>query len=161
MSERLDTPVTRQPALAERIAREAHEDQRCTVTGEPYIRHVERVVALVDSDEAKAVAWLHDVLEDCHEWDAPRLREAGVSDRVMAGVVWLTKPAGKPYDDYIHGIRRSRNALALTVKIADLRDHLRPNCPERLRARYERAWQTLTGTPWLQVQEPGCEFRTL
>jgi (p)ppGpp synthase/HD superfamily hydrolase len=50
--------------LAERIARKAHAGQMDTVTGADYITHVERVVALVEGDEAKAVAWLHDVVED-------------------------------------------------------------------------------------------------
>jgi hypothetical protein len=34
------------------------------------------------------------------------------------------------------------------VKLADLKDHFRPNCPARLRPRYENAWKTLTGEAW-------------
>jgi (p)ppGpp synthase/HD superfamily hydrolase len=130
--------------IAERIAREAHAGQKDTVTGEPYITHVERVVAMVEGDEAKAVAWLHDVLEDCPGWTGGRLEAEGVSIVVILPVLTLTRADGETYDQYIDTIARSHDPLALAVKLADLRDHLRPNCPERLRPRYERALAILS-----------------
>lgn len=131
--------------IAEIIARAAHHGQVEKSTGDPYIRHVERVVDLVDGDEAKSVAWLHDVLEDCQGWTTQRLHEAGIcSTRVLAAVEWLTRNKGDTYERYIEKIRLSGNTLARAVKIADLRDHLRPNCPARLRPRYEKALAKLS-----------------
>jgi len=129
-------------ATAEQIARQAHEGQKDTVTGADYITHVERVVALV-SDEAKATAWLHDVLEDSC-WTEFDLRAAGISARTVSAVVWLTRTPPYDYATYIDRLIESGDALAIAVKIADLSDHLRPDCPSRLRTRYEKAMVVLT-----------------
>lgn len=124
--------------LPEAIARRAHADQKDTVTGEPYIHHVERVVALVETPDEKAVAWLHDVLEDV-PLPAAALRIAGVPEPIVDAVVVLTRTGDRFYAAYIDTVVASGNRLALAVKRADLLDHLRPNCPPNLRARYERA----------------------
>jgi hypothetical protein len=129
--------------LAERIAREAHEGQKDTVTGEPYIGHVERVAALADGSDAKAVAWLHDVLEDT-DWMPADFDRYGVPLHITDAVLLLSRNKGIPYEDYVEALIESGNALALSVKRADLLDHLRPNCPERLRPRYEAALARLT-----------------
>lgn len=136
-------PVT-ELAVAEAIARNAHAGQKCTVTGEPYIRHIERVVAMVDGDEAKAVAWLHDVLEDT-DVTSRDLARAGLSDAVIDSVEDLTRSPDDSYSVYILSLVTQSRALARTVKLADLRDHIRPDCPARLRPRYLSAWLTLTG----------------
>lgn len=133
-----------QLAIAERIAREAHAGQKDTVTGADYITHIERVVAAVEGDDAKAVAWLHDVLEDCPTWTGGALNKAGIPGYIVEAVIELTRVSQQPYDHYIRDLAISGNPLALAVKIADLRDHLRPNCPERLRPRYEAALKALT-----------------
>jgi (p)ppGpp synthase/HD superfamily hydrolase len=143
---------------AERQARQAHAGQLEELTGDDYIHHVERVVALVEGDEAKAVAWLHDVLEDTTV-SADDLLAAGVSETVVEAVRLLTKPKADPhvspeqkhrsYQDYINTLLDGGNALALAVKMADLRDHLRPMDREVLtasmRQRYETALRTLQG----------------
>lgn len=131
---------------AERIARRAHEGQKDTVTGADYIEHVERVVARVQSDDAKAVAWLHDVLEDT-TMPAWGLEVAGISLHVVTAVELLTRHATLPYGIYIDAIAESGNALAIEVKLADLADHLTPHCPERLRPRYEKALLRLSTPP--------------
>lgn len=137
---------------AERIARHAHA-QQLDPSGDPYIEHVERVVALVaaagESDAVKAVAWLHDVIEDT-AWTRTQLVDrGGISEPVAEAVEVLSRREGESYEDYIRRVVQSRNPLARPVKLADLRDHLRPNCPVRLRPRYELAL-----TPFL---EDGCE----
>lgn len=133
---------------AERLARHAHGGQVDKV-GEHYVDgHLTRVVGLVEGDDAKAVGWLHDVLEDT-AMTAADLRAAGIPARVIEAVELLTRPPkGAPdrgtYADYIAGLLRATdNPLALKVKLADLRDHLNPHCPERLRPRYERALEAL------------------
>lgn len=123
---------------AERIARQAHWGQKEQSTGDDFIHHIERVVTLVDSPDEKAVAWLHDLLEDT-PWTEFELLAEGVSARIVSAVVWLTRTPPFDYATYIDRLRDSGDALAIAVKIADLRDHLRPNCPERLRPRYEIA----------------------
>jgi hypothetical protein len=134
-----EAPQPSQVQIAERIAREAHAGQKDTVTGADYITHVERVVALVEGDDAKAVAWLHDVIEDNPAWSFERLEQEGILPRLIRPVSLLTRRPPYSYADYIDDIATAGEPLAQTVKIADLVDHLRPNCPARLGLRYEAA----------------------
>jgi (p)ppGpp synthase/HD superfamily hydrolase len=131
--------------LAESIARRAHHGQTEESTGDPYLRHVQRVVAMVDGNEAKAVAWLHDVIEDSPV-TAAGLLAAGLPVAIVSSVTYLTRLSGS-YAEYIERLKASGDSVAISVKIADLRDHLRPNCPARLRPRYEAAWSVLTSEP--------------
>lgn len=133
-------------AAAEAIAYLAHRGQQDTVTGEPYIAHVRRVVALVHTADEAIVAWLHDVLEDS-DITVIDLHQCGIPMRLIDSVVILTRAKSEGYLEYIRRIVDREDPIALAVKLADLRDHLRPNCPERLRTRYERAWPMLTDEP--------------
>lgn len=137
------TPAgTRMLEIAERIARAAHCGQTEESTGDDYILHVQRVVNMVDREEAKSVAWLHDVIEDSLI-RAGDLMNAGLPVSVVSAVVHLTRvPACESYAEYIERLKTA-GPLALEVKAADLRDHLRPNCPEQLRPRYIKACITL------------------
>ena len=131
---------------AETIARVAHYTQKNAVTGAPYIGHVERVVAAVEGEEAKAVAWLHDVAEDS-DIGFPAMLAAGIPQRIVDAVALLTRTRGSDYSAYIDNVKASRNPLALAVKVADLYDHLTPSCLERLRPRYEAALVELGAPP--------------
>lgn len=126
---------------AEQIARKAHEGQIEEATGESYTTHLERVVALVEGDEAKAVAWLHDVLEDTR-LTVFDLQEAGLPQPVLEAVLLLTR-GSETYAEYIERLRITKNRLAIDVKVADLTDHLREATTDWLndsrRRRYERA----------------------
>jgi len=138
------TAAARDPAVtrAERLARAAHAGQVDKV-GNDYILHVARVVGMVDGDDAKAVAWLHDVLEDTPVTEAD-LRAGGFSETILTALRLLTRTDDEvSYAHYIEVIRASGNPLAIAVKLGDLRDHLDPNCPARLRPRYERAIEVL------------------
>src|SRR5262245_7600070 len=126
-------------AIAERIAHEAHDGQRDTVTGAPYIEHVRRVVGRVESDDAKTVAWLHDVIEDNPAWTFVRLEAEGIPPRLIRPVSALTRPPVGTYADYIENLIAIGEPLALEVKVIDLIDHLHPNCPPSLRPRYHGA----------------------
>jgi (p)ppGpp synthase/HD superfamily hydrolase len=124
---------------AERIARIAHAGQKEQITGDDYIEHVKRVVALVDGEDAKTVAWLHDVIEDAPV-TTDSLRKAGIPERIITSVWHLSRRIDEEsYAEYIQRIKASGDPLALAVKLADLKDHLRDSCPARLRARYEAA----------------------
>jgi guanosine-3',5'-bis(diphosphate) 3'-pyrophosphohydrolase len=104
--------------------------------GSPYIMHPIRVMLAMDTEEARIVAVLHDVLEDCPE-DAWRVEEAGFSREVLEALNALTKRPGEPYGDFI--VRVALNPLASKVKVADMRDNMDlsriPNPTDKDRAR--------------------------
>ena len=130
------------------VARLAHHGQT-DKSGAPYIDHVNRVaLALRDDLRAGIVAWLHDVLEDA-PISAEDLRRLGFSAATVASVVLVSRLLkGQPYRQYIHALRTSGDAVAIAVKVADLRDHLKGNNwlehAEMLRHRYEAALAELT-----------------
>lgn len=126
--------------IAIRIAAELHLGQ-VDKASLPYILHPLRVMLSMDDDLRRIVAVLHDVAEDCEDgWRA--LHDAGFSDEVLDAVEALTRRPGEAYEDFI--LRASRNPLARQVKIADIRDNLRPGA-ESLRPRYEAALKVLEG----------------
>lgn len=136
------TAPTSELLRAEAIARLAHFGQ-VDKAGNDYIQHVERVVAGVESDKAKAVAWLHDVLEDS-DVTCCDLARSGIADDVIRAVKTLTRDSADTYSSYIALVQDSHDPLAIGVKLADLHDHLtNPGCPERLRPRYESAQRDL------------------
>ena len=106
--------------LALEIAYQAHQGQR-SFSGRPYILHPIRVMEQMSTDEERAVALLHDVVEDTDVtevqlWDLfPRA--------VVYAVVALTHLEDEGYDRYIERI--VQNSLARRVKLADLRDNTR------------------------------------
>ncbi len=105
-----------QEEIARRIAIAAHEGQ-VDKAGRPYELHPRYVADHVTSDDAKAVAWLHDVLEDTDETPAGLLA-AGVSPRVVRAVQAMTRRAGEDYISYVR--RVSTDEIARVVKLADL-----------------------------------------
>jgi guanosine-3',5'-bis(diphosphate) 3'-pyrophosphohydrolase len=135
-------------ATAERLARSAHLGQVEKLTGRAYAEHLVRVAALVEGDEAKAVAWLHDTLEDT-ALTVEDLRAAGLPESVIRAVLILTHDRLDTYAEYIRCVAEEGNALALAVKLADLRDHLRPMepvvLPPGMHKRYAKALAILEG----------------
>lgn len=133
--------------LAERVARSAHEGQ-IDKGGQPYIGHPQRVAQMVAGNEAKQVAWLHDVIEDTTVTSADLL-ELGFSSEVVDAVVLLSKRKGTILSEYYAAIRE--NALALTIKTADIADNLSPERhsvlspaeSQRLQAKYAHALEAL------------------
>ncbi len=125
---------------AERIARKAHTGQ-VDKQGQPYILHVERVASAV-SEPAKAVAWLHDVLEDHAEYYT---KVYGiVKAKTWPSVRLVTRWKSMQYRKYISRLASSGDEIAIEVKLADLRDNLRDGCTESLRKRYILAIERLT-----------------
>lgn len=86
----------------------------------PYIAHPAAVAASLTEPKAQAVAWLHDILEDC-DVTVTLLRLAFPGD-VVDAVMTLTKRPGQDYQDYICQILL--NPLARQVKIADIKHNL-------------------------------------
>ncbi len=107
-------------ARAETIARAAHAGQ-VDKTGAPYIDHPRRVAARVEADEAQAVAWLHDVVEDTTVTLDELAEQFPAS--VVEAVDVLTRRDGDGDGYYV---RVRANPLALVVKLADIADNTDP-----------------------------------
>lgn len=101
------------------IATNAHAGQ-FDRGGNPYILHPLRVMSYLktDDEELMCIALAHDVIEDTsvtyHD-----LREAGMTERIIAGIRSLTKQPGQTYEEYKAGV--FANVDAMRVKMSDLR----------------------------------------
>jgi (p)ppGpp synthase/HD superfamily hydrolase len=101
------------------IATNAHSGQ-FDRGGAPYILHPLKVMHYLKSDdeELMCMALGHDVIEDTAVTYRD-LRDAGISERVIAGIRALTKVPGLTYEEYKEGVFASEDAMR--VKLADLR----------------------------------------
>jgi (p)ppGpp synthase/HD superfamily hydrolase len=115
-----EKPPTVATAIAFAAAKHLTQTDRA---GQPYILHPLRVMAAMDSDEAKRVAVLHDVVEDCGV-TLDELRALGYPEREVMAIDALTKRKDEK-DDYARFIERVlRNPLAAKVKLADVEDNM-------------------------------------
>lgn len=146
---------------AGRIAEIAHHGQVDKV-GNAYIGHPHRVAERLDADdlEGRAVALLHDVLEDGPEHHPPEepflasmaVIAEQVGPQIAIAVHLLTRAPALADDDYYVRIRR--NGLAHRVKLADLADNsdparlarLSPEEQDRLTAKYAHGRELLGST---------------
>ena len=111
--------TSKQPMLelALSIATEAHNGQ-FDKAGVDYIEHPIYVASQVDTEEEKAVALLHDVIEDSPV-SAEGLLQAGLPETVVTAVQVLTKKKEQDYQTYLETVKK--NPLARVVKLADLK----------------------------------------
>ena len=111
--------TSKQPMLelALSIATEAHNGQ-FDKAGVDYIEHPIYVASQVDTEEEKAVALLHDVIEDSPV-SAEELLQAGLPETVVTAVQVLTKKKEQDYQTYLETVKK--NPLARVVKLADLK----------------------------------------
>lgn len=103
--------------IALSIAKKAHAGQ-VDKAGIDYIQHPVYVASQVKTEQEKAVALLHDVLEDS-DITAADLLAYGLSNEVVTAVQTLTKKKGQSYQDYLEKVKS--NNLARVVKLADLK----------------------------------------
>lgn len=103
--------------IALSIAKKAHAGQ-VDKAGVDYIQHPLYVASQVKTEQEKAVALLHDVLEDS-DITAADLLAYGLSNEVVTAVQTLTKKKGQSYQDYLEKVKS--NNLARVVKLADLK----------------------------------------
>ena len=103
--------------LAFEIAKTAHAGQT-DKAGLDYILHPLQVAAEMTTDEEKAVALLHDIIEDT-DVTANELLAKGLPDNVVEAVKALTKKHNQNYAAYLAGVKKNR--LATAVKLADLK----------------------------------------
>lgn len=108
---------TSQVIKAHEVAKKAHLGQ-IDRAGIDYIKHPETVASFVATDEEKAVAYLHDVIEDT-SLTLLNLKKEGFSKNIIEAVDILTKKKGQDYQSYLNLVKK--NELARVVKLADLR----------------------------------------
>lgn len=91
--------------------------------GRPYLFHVITVMAKLNStdDELNQIAIGHDLLEDT-DATVEMLRDFGFSERVIDGIVALTKVKGETYNAYKKRIKANKDAII--VKLADLEHNM-------------------------------------
>lgn len=106
--------------IALEIAINAHKGQK-DLGGRDYIEHPKAVANLLEADEEKTVAYLHDVLEDIAITEDDLVR-MGISSEIVYVIKVLTKKRGEPYTEYIERVKE--NELARKVKIADLQHNM-------------------------------------
>lgn len=105
--------------LALQIAKEAHAGQ-VDKAEKDYILHPMTVASYMDTDTEKAIAYLHDVLEDTSV-TVDELRNH-FSNEIVDTVITLTHRKDESYFEYIQRISKSK--LAKKVKVADLLHNL-------------------------------------
>ena len=103
--------------LALSIAMEANRGQ-IDKAGVDYIEHPLYVASLVCTEDEKAVALLHDVIEDS-PFTAEELLLAGLPETVVTAVQVLSKKNGQDYQTYLETVKS--NPLARVVKLAVLK----------------------------------------
>ena len=103
--------------IALAIAKKAHAGQ-VDKAGIDYIQHPLYVASQVKTEQEKAVALLHDVIEDS-DVTVDDLLVSGLSNEVVTAVQILTKKKGQNYQEYLEKVKS--NNLARVVKLADLK----------------------------------------
>ena len=156
-------PLRRTVIDAEAFARAAHSEQK-DKAGEPYLRHLVRVVGRTSATlaglpgllsgervcELLQIAWLHDVIRDT-PYDSEHLRAEGFSERVVQGAFALSNPSKVPYPAFIAGMVAHAPFAAILVKLSDNEDNADPErlamldaaTRARLLAKYEPSMASL------------------
>lgn len=77
----------------------------------------------VETTEEKVVALLHDIMEDT-DITEKEISDFGIQKVYIDAVKILTKKSCESYDQYINRIIKSKNQLAINVKIVDLEHNM-------------------------------------
>ena len=97
--------------LAFQIAKKAHSKQ-VDKAGKDYILHPMKVASYMDTDTEKAVAYLHDVLEDTNVTE-DELRNM-FPNEIVDGVITLTHRKDESYFEYISRVADLLHNLDIT-----------------------------------------------
>ncbi len=121
---------------AREIATKAHAGQVRWDNITPYITHPQAVSCMVKSDNAKCVAWLHDVVEDT-KLTIEDLKKEGFYAPIILAINLLTKlKVNFDYLNYLLQIKK--NDLAREVKIADITHNLSDLDVSKRKDKYEK-----------------------
>lgn len=107
--------------LARQLAKEYHKGQVDKAGVDYFSGHVMSVVNGVSTVEEKIVAYLHDTLEDT-ELLYLDLMVLGFSDKVINGVIFITKDKKESYEDYLKHVKS--HELSRAVKLSDLTNNM-------------------------------------
>lgn len=107
--------------LARQLAKEYHKGQVDKAGVDYFSGHITSVVNGVSTVEEKIVAYLHDTLEDT-ELSYLDLMVLGFSDKVINGVIFITKDKKESYEDYLKHVKS--HELARAVKLSDLTNNM-------------------------------------
>ena len=117
---------------------------------EPAIMHPIRVMGMMNDNNSRTVAVLHDVVES-GKISIPELKQAGFNKKICKAVDLLSRRKGEKYNHYID--RLKDNNLAVTVKLADLIDNFSRRKGYKKASKvdlqkikkYKKAYKRLTG----------------
>ena len=139
--------------LAKAWATVAHDGVSRKGAGEPYFNHVERVADSVWGWRRKAIAYLHDVVEDA---EYPKEMEKALCTifpyDIINDVMRLSRMPDEDgrkqeYQQWIEMIAASGNQDVIAVKLADIEDNLHDITDivgmEGMQVRYMKAKATL------------------
>jgi (p)ppGpp synthase/HD superfamily hydrolase len=87
----------------------------------PAFAHAERVAAAVQTPQEKAVAYLHDVIEDTRV--TPYILSRFFDADIVVPVLNLTRFPGESWRSYMHRVKSDQTSMI--VKIADIEDNIR------------------------------------
>ena len=107
--------------LARQLAKEYHKGQVDKAGVDYFSGHITSVVNGVDTVEEKIVAYLHDTLEDT-ELSYLDLMVLGFSDKVINGIIFITKDKKESYEDYLKHVKS--HELSRAVKLSDLTNNM-------------------------------------
>lgn len=144
------------------FAHAAHKGQ-ADKGGKPYIEHPKRVANNLEDFNDKAVGMLHDVVEDCNV-TLEELLEI-FPQFIVTAVDAITRRKDESQDAYLD--RVVKNDIARRVKIKDVEDNLLPerispldpDTRARLRSKYTKALEFLTGVKEFFDMAEGCYVR--
>ena len=121
--------------LALNIAIQAHKDQFRRDGKTPYIEHPKAVAEQFKEPRLRALAYLHDVIEDSNI-SLTTLKELGIPQNILDSLNRLTKRKLESYADYILSCLYDPDARA--VKIEDIKHNLLTSSGNQ-KAKYELA----------------------
>lgn len=104
------------------IATKAHRGQ-IDLDGNPVILHPLTVGLAGTTPQAMCAGFLHDVVEDT-DYTFDDLLALGVATDIVDALRLLTHTENTDYLDYVRRIATSGNAIAIEVKLNDLRHNL-------------------------------------
>lgn len=107
--------------LAKQLAKEYHKGQVDKAGVDYFNGHITSVVNGVNTVEEKIVAYLHDALEDT-ELSYLDLMVLDFSDKVINGVIFITKDKKESYEDYLKHVKS--HELSRAVKLSDLTNNM-------------------------------------
>jgi len=128
------------PDQAKQLCIKAHTGQFRLDGITPYSSHPIAVADLLETDDEKIVAYLHDVIEDT-KVTASYLSSIGFKYVVTKAILRLTKEQGQSYDDYLD--RVVTDPLATKVKLADMFHNLSDTPTPRQKAKYLKGIKVL------------------